>query len=137
MIETPQRGHSAGKLCILIVEDSDLLREMYHTAFGSRDEVYTAASAEEGWQLYLDKSPNIIFLDIGLPDGSGHDLARTIKDHSKDSYIVMATASHDIGDKMEATRNHVDGYIVKPFSKHDINAYVDRYQSLHRRKRTS
>jgi DNA-binding response OmpR family regulator len=79
--------------------------------------------------LYLEKSPNIVFIDIGLPDGSGNDLAQRIKAHNPSVYIVMATASHKTDDKVAAVRNHVDGYIGKPLRKKELGDLVERYKS--------
>lgn len=128
-----QQKSSHERLCILIVEDSDVLREMFRRAFHDMHLVYAASSVKEGWELYLDKSPSIVFLDIGLPDGSGHDLARRIKEKNPATYIVMATASRDVGDKQEAVYSRVDGFITKPFNKQEINDYVDRFMVARRK----
>ena len=53
-------------LHILIVEDSTFLRELFYKVFHQDHLLYAAATAEEGWQLYLDKTPDVIFLDIQL-----------------------------------------------------------------------
>jgi two-component system, chemotaxis family, chemotaxis protein CheY len=112
---------------ILIVEDSDVIRLMLNSAFKNRHFTHTAPNVTEGWKLYLEMAPDMVFLDIGLPDGNGHDLARRIKEHNPATYIVMVTASHDVGDKVSALQNHVDGYILKPFSKKDANGCIEKY----------
>jgi two-component system, chemotaxis family, chemotaxis protein CheY len=127
MTETHEQKLANKRLRILVVEDHDLLREALLEAFSGMHIVYTASSVKEGWKLYLETTPSIVFLDIGLPDGDGHDLARRFKEQNPATYIVMTTASRHIEDKKEAVHNHVDGYISKPFSKREINDYVDRY----------
>jgi len=89
--------------------------------------VYSASGAEEGWKLYIDHAPHIIFLDIGLPDASGHELARRIRQHTSTAYIIMATASDYKEDAEEARQNQVDGFITKPFDKGMISNYIDKY----------
>jgi len=114
-------------LRILVVEDSDLLRQIFGTALGKEHAIEAAANAKDGWELYLKKKPDIIFLDILLPDGNGHDLAFRIKEKDPKSYIVMATASDYADDKEEAAFNHVDGFLTKPFGKQKIDEIIDRY----------
>lgn len=121
------------RLGILIVEDSDLLREIFCRVLRDMHSVYTASGIKEGWRLYREKSPDIVFLDIGLPDGNGHDLACMIKEQNPATYVIMATASHSIENRDEAERNHVDGVIAKPFTKKEINDYVDRYMAVRHR----
>lgn len=127
----PQARPDAVALIILVVEDNDLLREMFKKSFHSRHEVFTAARAIEGWNLCLQKNPHIVFLDIGLPDASGHDLARRIKEWSPTTHVIMATANDYEDDIEAARRNRVDGFIVKPFSKEEITICLDRYIALH------
>lgn len=122
------------QLHILVVEDHDLLRKMFSEAFRNIHTVHTASSAEEGWKLYLDKTPDIVFLDIGLPDTSGHELAHRIKERNPASYVIMATSSDYEEDMEEAARNNADGFIVKPFDKKKITGYIDRYLEKHLRQ---
>jgi DNA-binding response OmpR family regulator len=119
------------QLRILVVEDHDLLRRLFSEAFRDLHIVYTAGDAREGWKLYLDKTPEVVFLDIALPDASGHKLARQIKQRNPASYVIMATVSDCAEDKHEAARNNADGFIVKPFDKNKITGYIDRYLATH------
>lgn len=82
--------------------------------------------------MYIERTPNIVFLDINLPDGNGHDLAHKIKQQNPAAYIVMATASHDVDDKIIAAQTRVDGFITKPFDKKQITNYIEQYLASHR-----
>jgi len=119
-------------LCILVVEDSSLLRQIFDTTLGKEHIVETAATIKEGWDLYLQKSPDIVFLDILLPDGNGHDLAYRIKGRNPKAFVIMATASDYVDDKEEAAFNRVDGFITKPFGKRKIDDIIDRYWAARR-----
>jgi DNA-binding response OmpR family regulator len=123
------------RLCILVVEDSDMLRKMFHKAFRDEHTVYAASGVKEAWRLYIDKNPPIVFVDIGLPDGNGHDLAHKIKEHNPAAYVVMATASDYVEDKEEAGHNHADGFITKPFNRQEIQDYIERCIALRRRNK--
>lgn len=133
MTESPQPKPDNNHLRILVVEDSALLKELFLHAFDSSHAVEVAPTLQEGWKSYVEKEPNIVFLDVGLPDGNGHDLARRIKKRNPATYVIMATGSRYREDKEEAVFNHVDGYITKPFDKKGLNDYVERYMSLYRK----
>jgi CheY-like chemotaxis protein len=118
-------------LDILVVEDNAYLRKLLCTVLDNTHMVHSAGSIKEGWQIYLEKDPAIVFLDINLPDGSGHELAQIIKRHNPSAYVIIATASDYAEDQNQARKNHVDGFIVKPFDKQAIRQYIDRYISAH------
>ncbi len=121
-------------LKILVVEDSDLLRQIFETTLGKEHVIVTAANAKEGWDFYQKSAPDIVFLDIMLPDGNGHDLAYRIKTRNPKAFIVMATASDYADDKEEAAFNHVDGFITKPFGKQKIDEAICRFWSTRKQK---
>lgn len=127
MSEDPVSQKTSSPLRILVVEDSDFLRQTLSTAMSALHEVAAVASAKEGWAAYLEKTPDIVFLDIMLPDGSGHDLAYQIKKRTPETFIVMATASHYADDKEEALFNRVDGFLTKPYGKDKIDEIIARY----------
>jgi CheY-like chemotaxis protein len=123
--------HSAHPVpVILVVEDHNLLRHLFVAAFRDSHRVHTAATETEGWRSYLDHAPDLIFLDIGLPDGSGHALARRIKCHNPHAYVVMTTASDDPQDAAQACLNQIDGFIVKPFDKKMIELCIENYHKM-------
>lgn len=132
MPENGERKEARSPLCILIVEDSNILRRIFSTMLSKEHVIETAANVEEGWDLYLQKSPDIVFLDIMLPDGNGHDLAHRIKDRNPESFIIMATVSDTADDKEQAAFNHVDGFLTKPFGKQKIDDVIARYWTARR-----
>jgi YesN/AraC family two-component response regulator len=121
-------------LRILIVEDNNFLRHLFCQSFYHSHLLYPAATAERGWRLYLEQTPHIVFLDIKLPGINGHMLASQIKQHTPQAFVVMVTASDKREDMEEAMHNHVDGFIVKPFSKRKINDYIERYKATYPRE---
>ncbi|MFA5041374.1 MAG: response regulator [Bdellovibrionales bacterium] len=114
-------------LQILVVEDSDFLRQIFSTTLGREHMIESASTVKEGWDLYLRNDPHIVFIDILLPDGNGHDLAHKIKEHNPKTYVVMATASDYADDKQEAIFNRADGYLTKPYGKQKIDEIIDRF----------
>ena len=109
---------------VLVVEDHAFLRRLMSAALSETCEVYAAATVKKGWQLYLHHAPDIVFLDIQLPDGNGHELARRIKERQPYAYVVMATSSSEADDIEEAKNNLADGFMIKPFHKTAIHSHI-------------
>lgn len=114
-------------LHILIVEDNTFLRHQFDEAFNHEFTISTAIGVEDGWQIYQNRNPDVVFVDIKLRDGSGHELAHKIKEAGPTAFVVMATASDRKEDKDEAIHNHVDDYITKPFNRKKIVDSINRY----------
>jgi DNA-binding NtrC family response regulator len=122
------------KLCVLVVEDNDLLRETFKLALRGEHLVFAAKGVNEGWLQYKAKNPDIVFMDIRLPDGSGHDLTKKIKADNPQTYVVMATVNDFIEEKEKAAHNHADGFIAKPFNKQEIADFIDRCLEMRARR---
>ena len=133
MNEMIYNKHPHERLRILVVEDSEMQKLIFLKALPGIHTIRMASDAKEGWTFYLETAPHIVFLDIGLPDGSGNDLARLIKEHNQTTHIIMATANSDRENKEKAVHNRVDGFIVKPISAKEINDHIERFMALRRR----
>lgn len=118
------------RLRVLIVEDQlfsrRILQQMLHSDFT----LDVASSARAGMKLFMEQAPDIILLDIGLEDESGHKLAGFIKHIEPEAFIVMVTANHSAADVSEAKKNEVDGFIVKPYNKNKIYEFIHKYWEL-------
>jgi CheY-like chemotaxis protein len=119
------------KLHTLIIEDQPFLRQLLYETLHVDHEVFTASTVKEGLEIYLKEVPHIVFLDIGLPDASGHELARKLHEIDPTSYVVMVTGSRQREDVEEAKENGVHGFIVKPFSKGKIEEAIHRYTTAY------
>lgn len=76
--------------------------------------------------------PDLVVLDLGLPDGDGLDLCRSIREHSNAYVIVVSGRSGEV-DKLKGFRLGADDFLVKPFSGREL---VARVEALLRRPRT-
>lgn len=130
-----KKGLESYGVNILIVEDQDFSRKMLHDLL-TRTCVYTCYSAKnavEAIELYATHAPDIVLLDIGLPDHSGHEIAAVLKEVDPKSYIIYVTSSNFIKDVAAAKKNNVRGFIAKPYSKNKIQAAIDNYIALQTR----
>jgi len=130
--KTLQQRPGREQLHVLIVEDEVFLRKLLTEVLHKIYVVDTASSAEDGWKIYLNKVPDILFLDIELLGADGHFLAHLIKGIDPAAYIVMVTASHYLEDVEIAKKNRVDGFITKPFNKKKIDDCINQYLAKHK-----
>lgn len=121
---------------ILIVEDQAFSQQMLLSVLEPEHTCHVASSAGEGVLLYIEKCPDIVFLDIGLPDISGHSFAKLLKAIDPNVYVVLVTAKNFASDVQTAKENDVKGYIPKPFTKDAIFETLDKFNQ-NKRKRAS
>ena len=108
---------------ILIADDNENIREAL--TYLLEDEGYTLSLAKDGAEALRkvkEFRPDIVFLDIMMPEINGYDVCRTIKtDPSlKNTYIIMLTAKGQVTEQERGKEVGADEYIVKPFSPMEI-----------------
>jgi two-component system response regulator RegX3 len=109
---------------ILLVEDEQAITEPLAEALereGFRPIV--AGSAREGLDRASSSMPDLVLLDIGLPDGSGLDVCRELRRQSQVP-IIMLTARGSEADRVAGLELGADDYVVKPFSAREVAARV-------------
>ncbi len=112
---------------ILIVEDDLDLSEMLSSYFRVQNyEVLTAAWAEDAIKTANDTPPDLIMLDIRLPDKSGYDVCRELRENRKtqDIPIIFLTEKSDRVDKLQGLELGVVDYITKPFDIQELRLRV-------------
>lgn len=115
---------------VYIVEDDQQIRELVVRALADAGHAVTAeGTAMAALQGIVDTSPDIVVLDLGLPDLDGVDLLRMLRSVS-DVPVVVATARDDDREIVRVLDAGADGYIVKPFSGPELEA---RLRALLRR----
>ena len=113
------------KTLILVVEDDRPIRNLIVTTLKTHDYKYLAA--ENGASAILEASshnPDIVLLDLGLPDMEGVEVIKKIRTWSNMPIIVISARSEDM-DKIEALDAGADDYITKPFSLSVLRARVN------------
>ncbi len=116
---------------ILVVDDDAATRKMIHTALAARDyEVVEAGTAVEALELIESANPEVVLLDLILPDGDGVDVCRRVRQFS-DVSIIMVTAKRDLTDRLAGLDAGADDYVTKPLSMGEL---VARVSALLRRR---
>ena len=110
------------KQTILVVEDDMPVRNLIVTTLKTHEYRYlTAADGAEAVLLASSHNPDVVFLDLGLPDMDGIDVIRQIRAWSNMPIIVISARSDD-ADKIEALDAGADDYLTKPFSVEELLA---------------
>lgn len=125
----------SSSISILIVEDDRPVRSLISTALESREyRILTAANGGSALMALSSNHPDILILDLGLPDMDGVDIIRRVREWSNLPIIVVSARSDD-SDKIEALDAGADDYLTKPFSVDEllarIRVAVRRIQYLH------
>ena len=102
------------KPLILVVEDDAPIRNLITTTLKTQDYKYiAAATASEALQQATIHAPDVMLLDLGLPDLDGIEVIRRIRSWSATPIIVISARSED-SDKIEALDSGADDYLTKP-----------------------
>lgn len=110
------------KTLILVVEDDAPVRNLITTTLKVHDYRYlTAANGESGIMEASSHNPDIILLDLGLPDMDGIEVIKKIRSWSNTPIIIISARSEDT-DKIEALDAGADDYLTKPFSVEELLA---------------
>jgi two-component system, OmpR family, phosphate regulon response regulator PhoB len=122
---------------VLLVEDEDDLREILAYNFRSAGfDVACAARGRDALRLARDPVPDLVLLDLMLPDISGLEVCRTLKADpiTRDTPILVLTAKGEEMDRVVGFELGADDYVVKPFSVREL---LLRAQAILRRGRTA
>jgi DNA-binding response OmpR family regulator len=109
---------------ILVVDDQPKIVKLVRTYLeGAGYQVFTAYDGQEGLALFRHEHPDLIVLDLMLPEIDGLDVARTIRRRSEVP-IIMLTARAEEADRLIGLELGADDYVVKPFSPRELVARV-------------
>ena len=110
------------KFQILVVEDDPPIRNLIATTVKTRESKYLLAkNGEEAILQASSYAPDVVFLDLGLPDIDGIEIIKRIREWSNMPIIVISARSED-EDKIEALDAGADDYLTKPFSVEELLA---------------
>lgn len=115
---------SAPDALVLIVEDEPEMRKFIRASLSSHGyRVIEAERASEAVSLITSHNPDIVLLDLGLPDGDGIDLTRQLREWSRIPIVVLSARGRD-DDKVAALDAGADDYLTKPFSVNELLARI-------------
>jgi two-component system cell cycle response regulator DivK len=118
------------KKCVLIVEDNHLDTALFSALIESQGhQVLKAANATDGLQLAREDKPDLIIMDVRLPDMSGFEATRTLKtdEATRDIPVIVTSAYGPYADKAELRECGCDAYMPTPI---EITGFIDLIHSF-------
>ncbi|MDX1719783.1 MAG: response regulator [Salegentibacter mishustinae] len=109
---------------ILIIDDEPQIRKLLKITLESNDyKVVLAETGKEGVHLVANHTPNLVILDLGLPDKSGHLVLKDLREWY-DKSIIILSVQDDEADIIKALDNGASDYLTKPFRTGELLARI-------------
>lgn len=110
----------SGKKVLIIDDEADILKLIQTVLIKEGIEhVLTSATAEDGWMQFQETKPDLVLLDIMLPDGEGYEVCKKMRSISKVPILFISAKTEEI-DKIVGFAIGGDDYITKPFSPKEL-----------------
>jgi DNA-binding NtrC family response regulator len=112
---------------ILIVEDDPLVRRTLTSQLAKRGfEIIAAENGEGGVRSFAERCPDLVLLDVRLPDIDGLEVLRKIKEKNRRAIILVMTAFDDMQTTVEAIKLGAYEYLVKPLNAAELDLTIDK-----------
>lgn len=109
---------------VLLIEDEGEIRRYLRATLEAQDyDVLEAATAREGLQKLTLNRPDVVILDLGLPDQDGQDFIRSVREWSHTPILVLSAREQE-SDKITALDHGADDYLTKPFAPGELLARI-------------
>jgi DNA-binding NtrC family response regulator len=112
---------------ILIIEDDPLVRKTLASQLGKKGfEIIAAENGEDGVRSFAERCPDLVLLDVRLPDIDGLEVLRKIKEKNRRAIILVMTAFDDMKTTVEAIKLGAYEYLVKPLNTAELDLTIDK-----------
>lgn len=118
-------SHVAPRRRVLFIEDEPALRLSYERAFASRYDVSCAATGAEALRLLETHRPDLVILDLRLPDTDGVDLLRRMRATRPALPVIITSAYVSVEPQLRVLNLPYSAYLVKPFDLADLARHID------------
>ncbi len=115
---------------IMIIEDDHFSRKLVSNAIKKHYETIALADANHALDMYTNLAPDMLLLDINLPDVTGHELLERIMTLDPEAYVVMLSGNADANNIKQAMGKGASGFIGKPFSKEKLFQYIHKCPTI-------
>lgn len=110
---------SSGKKKIVAVDDSGIILKMLIKVLGEKYDLHAFSGGMRALQFLKTKTPDLIILDIDMPEINGYEMLKMIKerDHLKDVPVIFLTSNNDKNHVIKAVAGGAKDYVVKPIDE--------------------
>lgn len=118
-----RRRAARKKSVVMIIDDDQFTTTLVKRILADYD-VAVAASAETALKDYVYAAPDIVFLDIELPDMNGHEILKTLREVDPEAYVVMLSGNGNQANIQRAVQAGAKGFVGKPFNAAHLIKHV-------------
>jgi len=111
---------------IMVIEDDAFTRTLVTNIMKKQYHIEGTGVPMEALQMYVRLAPDVLFLDINLPDVTGHELLTRILELDPDAFVVMLSGNADKENITKAIGAGAKGFVGKPFTKEKLLQYIDK-----------
>lgn len=109
---------------ILVIDDEPQIRRLLRVSLSAHEyQVFEAASGQEGLNQIAMHRPDLVILDLGLPDQDGLEIIQQLREWSKTPVVILSAREHE-SEKIAALDAGADDYVTKPFSMGELLARI-------------
>ncbi len=132
-----QKRNKRNKAEFMIIEDDAFSRRLLENVIQKQYPLTALANADFAIATYATLAPDLLFLDINLPDVTGHELLEKIITIDPEAYVIMLSGNCDQSNIMQAMKLGAKGFIAKPFTRDKIFQYIERCPTIYAKQSES
>lgn len=122
---------------IMVVEDDPFSQKLVQNALKNKYDLSISGDGTGALMSYVNKAPDILFLDIGLPDINGHEVLQKLFKLDPDAFVVMFSGNGDKENVMRAIQLGAKGFVAKPFTQEKLLQYIEKSPFIQAKKNKS
>ena len=124
-------------ISVLIVDDVANMRGFLTSSLRSIEVLHIrdASNASDGMKKYEEKRPDIMFLDLDMPDIGGMAVLRSLKQKDPSAFIVIVSGESKVDNVKEALKLGAKGFVVKPYSMQKIIAMLEKARDAKQKRK--
>ncbi len=120
------RREARNNSLVMVVEDDPFTQKLIKNTIKNTHELSIVSDGQGAVMTYVNKAPDIIFLDIGLPDIDGLSVLQKIFEIDPNAYVIMFSGNGDKENILKAISLGAKGFVGKPFTKDKIYQYINK-----------
>jgi two-component system chemotaxis response regulator CheY len=125
-----ERRRNRDRVTVMVIEDDAFSRKLVGKALPETYALVLSDGGDNTLPLYVTQAPDVLFLDINLPDVNGFELLARLREIDPDAYIVMLSGNGDRANIMRAVEMGAKGFVGKPFTRLKLEESIQRSPHL-------
>lgn len=119
---------------VMIIEDDPFSRRLVENVLGGQFSLTVLSDADHALATYVSRAPNVLFLDIDLPNVSGQEILEKIIAIDPEAYVIMFSGNSDQHNIAQAMSHGAKGFVAKPFTSGKLLQYIERCPTIQKER---